>query len=91
MRTRYVVMYESADDVREKARIHFAAHAARWKEFQERGELEMIGTFSDLSGSMAVFTTRQAAEEFVKSDPFVLHEVVSSWQIKEWNEALSGP
>jgi uncharacterized protein len=90
MTAKYVVMYESADDVRDKAPIHFAAHVARWKEFRERGELEMIGTFSDLSGSMAVFTTREAAEEFVKSDPFVLHGVVSSWQIKEWNEALRG-
>ncbi len=36
-------------------------------------------------------TTRKAAEEFVKGDPFVLHGVVRSVQIKEWNEALSGP
>jgi uncharacterized protein len=89
MTAKYVVMYESADGVREKAPLHFAAHVARWKEFRERGELEMIGTFSDLSGSMAIFTTREAAEEFAKGDPFVLHGVVRSWQIKEWNEALS--
>ena len=91
MTKKYVVMYESADDVREKAPLHFAAHQARWKQYSDRGELLMIGTFSDLSGSMAVFTTREAAEEFVKGDPFVLHGVVRSWQIREWNEALGGP
>ena len=90
MTKKYVVIYESADDVREKAPLHFAEHQARWKQNSDRGELLMIGTFSDLSGSMAVFTTREAAEEFVKGDPFVLHGVVRSWQIKEWNEALSG-
>jgi len=84
-------MYESGDDVRQKAPIHFAEHQSRWKQFSDRGELLMIGTFSDLSGSMAIFTTRKAAEEFVQGDPFVLHGVVRSLQIKEWNEALSGP
>jgi uncharacterized protein YciI len=86
---KYVVSYESAEDVRAKAPIHFPAHRARWQEFRDRGELVMIGTFSDLSGAMGIFTTREAAEEFVKGDPFVLHGVVRSWQIKEWNEAIA--
>jgi uncharacterized protein YciI len=37
---------------------------------------------------MSIFTTREAAEEFVRGDPFVLHGVVGSWTIREWNEAL---
>jgi uncharacterized protein YciI len=86
---KYVVSYESADDVRTKAPIHFPAHRARWEEFRARGELVMVGTFSDLSGAMGIFTTREAAEEFVTGDPFVLHGVVRSWQIKEWNEAIA--
>jgi predicted enzyme related to lactoylglutathione lyase len=40
-------------------------------------------------GSMAVFKTREAAEEFVAGDPFVLNGVVRGWQIREWNEALT--
>jgi uncharacterized protein YciI len=39
---------------------------------------------------MAVFATRQAAEEFIDNDPFVRNDVVRSWTIKEWNEALTG-
>ncbi|NVI88693.1 YciI family protein [Actinomadura sp. BRA 177] len=52
----------------------------------------MIGTFADpqADGAMAVFTSREAAEDFVNSDPFVLNGVVSAWTIKEWNEALTG-
>ena len=49
----------------------------------------MIGTFSDLEGSMAVFTSLDAAEEFARSDPFVLNGVVSSWRVREWNEAIT--
>ncbi len=90
---KHVVFYESADDVRSKAPAHFPAHRARWHEFRDRGSLLMIGTFADpqQDGSMAIFTTREAAEEFVKGDPFVLHRVVRRWRILEWNEALHGP
>jgi uncharacterized protein YciI len=85
-----VVLYESADNVAAKAPPHFAAHCARWKEFVDRGELLMIGTFANAQedGSMGIFTTREAAEEFVRGDPFVLNGVVRNWTIREWNEAL---
>lgn len=86
---KYVLQYESAADVRTKAAAHFAAHKARWNEFLDQGTLLMIGTFTDLEGSMAVFSTREAAEEFARSDPFVLNGVVSSWRVREWNEAIS--
>ena len=85
-----VVFYESAADLAEKAPLHMAAHRARWQEFVGRGELLMIGPFANAleDGSMGIFTTREAAEEFVRSDPFVLHGVVRNWTIREWNEAL---
>jgi hypothetical protein len=34
-------------------------------------------------------TTREAAEEFVKGDPFVLEGLIKRWQIREWNEAIA--
>ena len=86
---KYVLLYESAPDARTKAAQHFPAHRARWKEFADAGALLMIGTFSDLSGAMAIFTSREAAETFTQSDPFVTQGVVSRWEIREWNEALT--
>jgi uncharacterized protein len=85
-----VVFYESADDLAEKAPLHAGAHRARWREFADRGELLMIGPFANAleDGAMGIFTTREAAEEFVRGDPFVLHGVVRNWTIREWNEAL---
>jgi uncharacterized protein YciI len=35
---------------------------------------------------MAIFTTREAAQEFVDGDPFVLNGVVASWQLREWDD-----
>ena len=50
----------------------------------------MIGPFANAleDGAMGIFTTREAAEEFVRGDPFVLHGVIRNWTIREWNEAL---
>jgi uncharacterized protein YciI len=51
----------------------------------------MVGTFGDpqSQGSMAIFRTRESAEEFVRDDPFVVGGVVRSYEIREWNEVLT--
>jgi uncharacterized protein YciI len=80
---KYVLFYESADDVRSTAPLHCASHRARFEEFHARGTLLMIGTFANPQedGSMAIFTTRDAAEEFAQGDTFELNGVVRSWHI----------
>ena len=89
---KYVLFYESADDVRAKAPAHFAAHRAYWQSFLDSGTLLMIGTFEDpQEGALAVFTTREAAEEFARGDPFVVSGVVRNWYVRGWNEALTEP
>jgi uncharacterized protein len=90
MSTKYVVLYESADDVLEKAPAHFPAHSERVDDFHGRGTLMLTGTFADpQEGAMAVFTTREAAEEFIAGDPFVLNGVVQKFEIREWIEVLA--
>lgn len=88
---KYVLFYESADDVASKAPAHFPAHSARLDEFHSHGTLLMVGTFGNPQeeGSMAVFTTREAAEQFARGDPFVLNGVVRNWFIREWDEVLA--
>jgi uncharacterized protein len=51
----------------------------------------MVGPFTDTpaGGAMGVFTTRDAAETFVKADPFVSHGVVARWTFRECYEALT--
>jgi uncharacterized protein YciI len=90
---KHVLFYESAPDVAAKAPAHFPAHKARLDDFHARGTLLMVGTFGDpqAEGSMAIFTTRAAAEEFAAEDPFVLNGVVRAWHIREWNEIFAEP
>ena len=80
---RHVLFYDSGD--LSLAAANFPAHQAVYQDFLRRGVLLTLGPFSDRGGSMAVFTTREAAEEFASADPFVLNGVVSGWQIREWN------
>jgi uncharacterized protein len=82
-----VVLYTSADNVAQRAPAHFPAHKARLDEFQARGELLMVGVFGDPQeqGSMAIFTTREAAEAFVREDPFLLNGVIAGYEIRDWN------
>jgi uncharacterized protein len=88
---KYVMLYESADDVATKAPPHFPAHLERLRDFHERGELLMVGTFEDVQrhGSMGIFRSREAAEEFIAGDPFVLNGVVSGYEVRGWNEVLA--
>jgi uncharacterized protein YciI len=85
-----VMFYASADDVATKAPPHFPAHLERIKAFHARGELLLVGTFGDpqAQGSMGVFASREAAEEFIAADPFVLNGVVSGYEVRDWNEIL---
>ena len=87
---KYVMTYRAVEDFLPMARENGPAHVARLHEFRDRGVLLMVGTFDEpMNGdAMGVFTTREAAEEFIAGDPFVLNGVVASWTVRPWNEVL---
>ena len=87
---KYVMTYRAVEDFLPLAQQHGPAHVARLQEFSARGVLLMVGTFDEpMNGdAMGVFTTREAAEEFIAGDPFVVNGVVASWTVRPWNEVL---
>ena len=87
---KFVMFYDMAPDGLGKARENIDAHRARLNEFNARGVLLMAGPLGNPpEGAMGVFTSKEAAEEFIQGDPFVINGVVSEWRIVEWNEVLS--
>jgi hypothetical protein len=86
---RHVVFYGPAEDMARAQEI-FPEHQAWYEKFHERGLLLMIGRFTDTDApaAMSVFTTREAAEEFVGGDPFIRNGVVRDWTTRAWNEVL---
>jgi len=85
---KYVVFYEMAAEAGPRLAELLPEHRARWERCREQGTLLAIGPFSDRSGAMGVFTTREAAEGYARGDPFVLQGAVASWSVREWNEVL---
>ena len=65
-----VSFYEIAPDALSKVMTHYPAHRARLDEFHARGVIFAAGPLGNPpEGAMAVFTTREAAEEFIRGDP----------------------
>ena len=84
-----VSFYEMAPGALPKVMEHFPAHRARLDEFHARGLLIAAGPLGNPpEGAMAIFTTREGAEEFIAGDPFVTNGLVSSWKLVEWGAAF---
>jgi uncharacterized protein len=90
----FVTRYPSLDEAVAQAPDDIRAHTARTSEFHGRGQVLMAGALHAPEGplkTMAIFPSRESAEEFAKGDPFVLKGMVDSWRIREWNDVLAQP
>jgi uncharacterized protein YciI len=84
-----VAFYDMAEGALPNVMTHFPAHRVRLDEFHNRGVLIAAGPLGNPpEGAMAIFTTREAAEEFIKGDPFVTNGLVSKWRLVEWGAAF---
>jgi uncharacterized protein len=66
----------------------YPRHEALVNAFIARGDVIGIGPFGDRRGSLAIFRSREAAELFVKQDPFILEGLIASYEIREWSDQL---
>ena len=81
--------YESTKETLAKAPPLMAGHRDRLDAFQRRGKLLMAGPVLDGSGrAFGVFTSQEAADEFIAGDPFVTGGVVVQHSIVPWMEVL---
>src|SRR6202035_2532419 len=84
------VLRDGARWAREGAHPLPGASRSAGREFHARGTLLMAGPMADpTAGAIGIFTSREAAEEFIRDDPFVVNGVVAKWTIREWNEVLA--
>jgi len=82
-----VVIGESSGAPMEAIIAVYPRHKAVVDVFKARGEVIGIGPFTD-RGNMAIFRSREAAEEFVTQDPFILEGLVKSYVIRDWNDTM---
>ncbi|MBX7096855.1 MAG: hypothetical protein K1X89_04000 [Myxococcaceae bacterium] len=82
-----VVIGEGAGLPREEIMKVYPRHKAVVDRYIAQGVVVGIGPFLD-GGNMAIFKTREAAEAFVKEDPFILEGLVKSFRLKEWGDTM---
>jgi len=82
-----VVIGEPSGATMETIMSVYPRHKAIVDEYVAKGQVIGIGPFGD-RGNMAIFKTREAAESFVKEDPFIQEGIVKSFVIRDWNDTM---
>jgi uncharacterized protein YciI len=80
--------YASLDEARAAAAEALGQHIQRSHALHDQGELVMAGAFLDMPNeplrTMAVLTSREAAETYLHGDPFYLAGMMQRWEIRAW-------
>jgi len=82
-----VVIGESSGKSMDDIMKVYPRHKVVLDKYVGEGQVIGVGPFSDL-GNMAIFKTREAAERFVKEDPFILEGIVKSFVIRDWGDKM---
>ena len=84
---KYVVVGEPSGMSREAIMQIYPRHKPVVDDLIARGLVIGIGPFDDF-GNLAIFRTRDAAEEYLRRDPFILEGVVLHARVREWRDGL---
>ena len=62
-------------------------------ELHSKGSLLMSGAFLDSQdghlSTMAICSSRQSAEDYIKEDPFMIKGMIKNFSIREWANMFS--
>jgi len=87
----YLMFYNVVPDYMTRRAEFRDAHLAYARRAVERGELVLGGALAN-PPDVAVLLFRggspAVAEDFAKSDPYVLNGIVTSWRIREWTTVV---
>jgi hypothetical protein len=87
----YVLFYDYGENALERRAPYREEHLGLANASHAKGDIVMAGAFNDpLDGAALVFRTREAAEAFVKVDPYVSSGLVTGWRVREWNVVIGG-
>jgi len=90
--TKYHILdYKYVSDILEKRGPHREGHLDAARAQAQAGKLLIAGAAGDpVDGGLFVFqnTTKEDIEAFVKADPYVKADLVSSWDIRPFNAVV---
>ena len=87
----YLLFYDVADDYLERRPAHRSVHLKLAWEAVKRGDLVLAGALANpVDGAVFVFQgdSPAVAEEFAKTDPYVMNGLVKSWRVRAWTTVV---
>ena len=87
----YLLFYELAEDYLARRAEFRGVHLAKAWAATERGELLLGGALEDpVDGAVLLFSgdSPAVAEEFARTDPYVLEGLVRKWSVRKWTTVV---
>jgi len=87
----YLLFYEADADYAERRKPFRAAHLQHARNAVARGELVLGGALANpTDGAVLLFQGESpaAAEQFAKTDPYVVNGIVKRWHVREWTTVV---
>jgi uncharacterized protein YciI len=89
----FALVYTVVDDYLMLRAAHRAEHFTLAREAHVRGELLLAGAFAEpVDKALLVFrgADRSVAERFAERDPYVVHGLVTQWEVRPWSVVIGG-
>jgi len=83
----YILFYDVCDDYVSRRAQYRGLHLEHVRRSHERGDLVLAGALAEpVDGAVLVFrgANADAAEEFAKTDPYVMNGLVTKWRVRKW-------
>ena len=87
----YLLFYEADADYAERRKPFRDAHLQHARNAVARGELVLGGALANpTDGAVLLFSAESpaAAEQFAKTDPYVVNGIVKRWHVREWTTVV---
>jgi uncharacterized protein len=87
----YLLFYDAAEHYEERRKPFREAHISHARQAVARGELVLAGALANpIDGAVLLFRgdSPAVAENFAKSDPYVLNGLVTQWHVREWTTVV---
>ncbi|TAK11703.1 MAG: hypothetical protein EPO35_12070 [Acidobacteria bacterium] len=84
----FLLVYDLADDYLTRRAEFREAHLNMAWGAHAQGDLVIGGAFTDPADTALLLfkgESKEVAERFAKSDPYVTNGLVKSWRVREWN------
>ena len=87
----YALFYYLVGDYLARRPAYREEHLRLAREAHRRGELLLAGAFADPADrALLIFRAadRTVVEDFARNDPYVIHGLVTRWEVRPWSVVI---